>query len=176
MNCLFSFSPSLSLVWFPKFGACTRGLETWDIGEISPPYARRRAAGLPIRIRLLPLLCWIGVWGTSYTPYVCEYYEVLHVRHSSSLELLHGHEVVMGVRLHRQRPDGDAIPASVFEDRVASGVVRGSSRHRGWASTTTSTTFTRERFPLNGLHTDMLPISLCYLHRHSIGLGFGHRR
>ena len=29
------FSLSLSLVWFPKFGACTQGLETWDIGEVS---------------------------------------------------------------------------------------------------------------------------------------------
>jgi len=32
---------------------------------------------------------------------------------------------------------------------------RGSSRHRGLPCTTTSTTFTRERFPLNGLHTGM---------------------
>ena len=100
--------------------------------------------------------------GTSHTPYVCEYFEVIHVWHSSSLELLHGHEVVMGVRLHRQRPDGDAIPSSVFEDRVASGVVQGSPRRRGWACTTTSTTFTRERFPLNGLHKGMSPNSLCY--------------
>ena len=52
---------------------------------------------------------------------------------------------------------------------------RGSPPHRGSAGTTTSTTFTRERFPLNGLHTGMLPISIRYLHRHSIGLGFGHR-
>ena len=96
--------------------------------------------------------------GTSHTPYVCEYYEVLHVRHSSSLELLHGHEVVMGVRLHRQRSDGDVIPSSVFEDRVASGVVRGSPWHRGSTSTTTSTTFMRERFPLNGLHRGMSPL------------------
>ena len=29
------FSLSLSLVWFPWFGACTQGLETWDIGEVS---------------------------------------------------------------------------------------------------------------------------------------------
>ena len=156
--CLSSFLPLSPSGVVPKSGAGTRGLETWDIGEISPPYARRHAAGLPVRICLLPLLCWTGARGTSYTPYVCEYYEVLHVWHSSSLERLHGHEVVMGVRLHRQRPDGDVIPSSVNEDRVASGVVRGSSRHRGWTSTTTSTTFTRERFPLNGLHKGMLPL------------------
>ena len=130
--------------------------------ERSPSYARRRAAGLPVRICFLPLLCWTRARGTSYTPYVCEYYEVLHVRHSSSLEHLHGHEVVMGVRLHRQRSDGDVIPSSVFEDRATSRVVHGSSRHRGWTSTTTSTTFTRERFPLNGLHTGMLPIPSRY--------------
>src|SRR4051812_45882965 len=52
---------------------------------------------------------------------------------------------------------------------------RGSPPHRGSVGTTASTTFTRERFPLNGLHTGILPISLCYLHQHSIGLGFGHR-
>ena len=112
--------------------------------------------------------------GTSYTPYVCEYYEVLHVRHSSSLERLHGHEVVMGVRLHRQRSDGDVIPSSVYEDRVAAGVVRGSSRHRGWASTTTSTTFTRERFPLNGLHKGMSPIPTRYSITPRWILGIGH--
>ena len=161
--CLFSFLPLYLLCG-------SQGLEpahrVWRHGKLesSPPYARRRAAGLPVRIRLLPLLCWTGARGTSYTPYVCEYYEVLHVRHSSSLEHLHGHEVVMGVRLHRQRSDGDVIPSSVFEDRAAYGVVQGSSRHRGWTSTTTSTTFTRERFLLNGLHPGMLLI----LSRYSI--------
>ena len=58
---IFSFLPLSLYGVVPKSGVGTRGLETWEIGEISPPYARRRAAGFPIRIRLLPLLCWIGV-------------------------------------------------------------------------------------------------------------------
>ena len=53
---------------------------------------------------------------------------------------------------------------------------RGSSRHRRLPDATTSTTFMRERFPLNGLHTGMWTISVHYLHQHSIGLGFGSPR
>ena len=153
----------------PKSGAGTRGLETWKLERFLHP--THAVVLLDSRSGSVFFRCSAGSesGGTSHTPYVCVYYEVLDVWHSSSLEPLRGHEVVMGVRLHRQRPDGDAIPSSIFEDRVASGVVRGSSRHRGWTCTTTSTTFTRERFPLNGLHRGMLPISIRYLHQHSVG-------
>ena len=65
---LFSFLPLPLSCVVPKSGDGTRGLEAWQIGGISPPYARRRAAGFPIRICLLPLLCWIGVRGNvAYT-------------------------------------------------------------------------------------------------------------
>ena len=94
--------------------------------------------------------------GTSLTPYACETTRCCTCSTPSSSRSWR-------VRLHRQRFDGDVIPPSVFKDRVASGVVRGSPLRRGSTSMTTSTTFTRERFPLNGLHTGMLPISLCYL-------------
>ena len=58
-----SLSPSSS--GLPLFGVCTR------LG-ISPPYARRRAAGIGIRIHLLSAARLVrSPEGTSGTPYAC---------------------------------------------------------------------------------------------------------
>ena len=51
-----SLSLSPSFVGLPLFGVCTR------LG-FSPPYAHRRAAGIGIRIHLLPLLSLFGARG-----------------------------------------------------------------------------------------------------------------
>ena len=60
---LLSLSPSSS--GLPLFGVCT-----W-LG-ISPPYARRRAAGIGIRIHLLSVARLVrSPEGTSIAPYVC---------------------------------------------------------------------------------------------------------
>jgi hypothetical protein len=49
--------------------------------EDTPHTGRRQAARLLVQILLLLLLCWTGSGRSHGALYVCEYYEVLHVRH-----------------------------------------------------------------------------------------------
>jgi hypothetical protein len=49
--------------------------------EDTPHIGRRQATELLVQILLLPLLCWTGTGRSHSASYVCEYYEVLHVRH-----------------------------------------------------------------------------------------------
>jgi hypothetical protein len=49
--------------------------------EDTPHIGRRQVAGLPVQSLLLSVLCWIGSGRSHGEPYMCEYYEVLHMRH-----------------------------------------------------------------------------------------------
>ena len=112
---LISFETTLSLlssssIGLPLFGACTR------LG-ISPPYARRRAVRIGIRIHLLSAVRLVrSPKGMSGTPYACNPARCCTCGTPSSLRPCRA-------CIHRQRSDGDAIPSSFFKDRVASGVV-----------------------------------------------------
>jgi hypothetical protein len=87
---LFLFSSWLSShVW-----SCARELEE------TPHTGCCRATGSPVQILLLPLLYWIGSGRSHSAPYVCDYYEVLHVRHYVGASVLsHWHHGVVALLL-----------------------------------------------------------------------------
>ena len=142
------------------FGVCTR---------LSPPYTRRRAAGIGIRIHLLSAARLVRCpEGTSGTPYACNPTRCCMCGTPSSSRPCR-------VCLHRKRSDGDVIPSLVFKDQVASGVVEDLRRIKDRRVRLDQPRSCVNVSRLNELHIDMLPISLHYLHQHSIGLGFRHR-
>ena len=132
-------SPSLS--GLPLFG-----VYTW-LG-FSPLYARRRAAGIRIRIHLLSAALLVRspegrrVYCMYIIPRGTTHVVLLHCRgriaRSSSTTFRRGRNPVIGL----QGPGGLQASSWIC---AASGI----------AGTTTPTTFMRERFPLNGLHTGM---------------------
>ena len=137
---------SLSLLSPSSSGLPLFGGYTW-LG-ISPPYARRRAAGIGIRIHLLSAALLVRspegrrVYCMCIIPRGTTLVVLLHRRgriaRSSSTTFRRGRNPVIGL----QGPGGLQASSWIC---AASGI----------AGTTTPTTFMRERFPLNGLHTGM---------------------
>ena len=137
---------SLSLLSPSSSGLPLFGVYTW-LG-ISPLYARRRAAGIGIRIHLLSAALLVRspegrrVYCMCIIPRGTTLVVLLHRRgriaRSSSAMFRRGRNPVIGL----QGPGGLQASSWIC---AASGI----------AGTTTPTTFMRERFPLNGLHTGM---------------------
>jgi hypothetical protein len=63
-----------------------------------------KAARILVQILLLPLLCWTGSGRSHGALYVCEYYEVLHMRHYVGTSMLshwrHGAVTLLHQDLH----------------------------------------------------------------------------
>jgi hypothetical protein len=93
----------------PMFWSCANKLKE------TPRAGHRRAAGFPVIVYLLSLLCWTGAW-TTFIYRTCVIPQSRYSCGAGLLWLVRLHELEVGfVSLHRQRSCGNVPAHSVFK-------------------------------------------------------------